>query len=178
MRQLELLTPQREPVGYRRYEGHRHPRAVYDWAHSSDLDAEAAIVDDGGKTTAGPAGPRPELSGEWTLIYASNGTVVTRTPPAQLLSMLGNLGGIGIQEITQSLEVLEGQALVRSDNTAILGLGPLGSWKARRTGTPAVEALLGATAHRPRSATSPSCAGRGFGRMAAPRRRCIRRGLL
>lgn len=43
----------------------------------------------------------PLLLGEWQLVYASNGTVVTRTAAAQLLLQAAQLPGVGLDDITQ-----------------------------------------------------------------------------
>ncbi|KXZ55858.1 hypothetical protein GPECTOR_2g1409 [Gonium pectorale] len=79
-------------------------------------------------TPEGLPGVSPLLLGEWDLVYASNGTVVTRTAPAQLLLTASQLPGVGLDEITQVLSLSETGALVAS-NTAVFGFGPLGSWR-------------------------------------------------
>lgn len=48
-------------------------------------------------------GVNPELLGAWNLMYANNGTVVTRTRPAQFLSSISQVPGFGLSEITQEL---------------------------------------------------------------------------
>lgn len=46
---------------------------------------------------------QPELLGDWALVFASNGTVVTRTSFAQALTALQDLPGVGLDSITQAL---------------------------------------------------------------------------
>lgn len=116
VRQLEAMTPLREPLGSMhptrdrvRSSGAR--RAVYDWEDSSEFDAVVTYdsdsdPDEPASSSSSSAGPAPELLGEWALVYASNGTVVTRTAPAQVLAALSTLPvGIGIESITQNLQV-------------------------------------------------------------------------
>ncbi|KAG2445814.1 hypothetical protein HXX76_000418 [Chlamydomonas incerta] len=75
----------------------------------------------------GVPGVSPLLLGEWELVYASNGTVVTRSAPAQLLLQASRLPGVGISDITQVLKLNDVGALVAS-NSAVFGFGPVGSW--------------------------------------------------
>ncbi|KAG2498285.1 hypothetical protein HYH03_003546 [Edaphochlamys debaryana] len=70
----------------------------------------------------------PVLLGDWELVYASNGTVVTRTGLAQLLLSASQLPGVGISDITQSLSLNDKGNLVAS-NSAVFGFGPLGGWR-------------------------------------------------
>lgn len=70
----------------------------------------------------------PSLLGEWELIYASNGTVVTRSAPARVLLSASQLPGVGISDITQRLAARDG-AVVGASNSATFGLGPFGSWR-------------------------------------------------
>jgi hypothetical protein len=50
-------------------------------------------------------GAAPSLLGDWRLVFASDGTVVTRAAPAQLLAQLaGALPGFGLSDIQQQLE--------------------------------------------------------------------------
>ncbi|EFJ50822.1 hypothetical protein VOLCADRAFT_120517 [Volvox carteri f. nagariensis] len=76
----------------------------------------------------GTPGISPLLLGEWELLYASNGILVTRTAPAELLRLASRLPGVGLSDITQTLALNEADALVAS-NSAVLGFGPMGSWK-------------------------------------------------
>ncbi|KIY94991.1 hypothetical protein MNEG_12969 [Monoraphidium neglectum] len=63
----------------------------------SDLERSAPFRPD----TPGAA---DALLGEWALVFASDGTVVTRTAPAQLLAQLTALPGVGLMNIRQQLE--------------------------------------------------------------------------
>ncbi|GIL70401.1 hypothetical protein Vretimale_3589 [Volvox reticuliferus] len=49
----------------------------------------------------GILGVSPLLLGEWELVYASNGILVTRTAPAELVRTASRLPGVGISDITQ-----------------------------------------------------------------------------
>ena len=49
-------------------------------------------------------GAAPSLLGDWALAFASDGTVVTRSAPAQLLAALSALPGVGISNIRQELD--------------------------------------------------------------------------
>ncbi|WIA28236.1 hypothetical protein OEZ86_010791 [Tetradesmus obliquus] len=75
--------------------------------------------------------PVAELLGDWELVYANNGTVVTRTGFAQgLMQLAGRLPGFGLTDIVQSLYVDEEHpGCVRSTNQAEFALGPFGSWR-------------------------------------------------
>ena len=116
VRELEALTPIWRPMGG----GSR-----YDWARSSELRGVAT----------GP-GPRPELDGVWRLVYASDGTYVTRSPPAQALRALSALPlGFGVRDIRQKLRVDAREGVVRAANIAVIGLGPGGEWKVAVRGT-------------------------------------------
>ncbi|MEM8720563.1 MAG: PAP/fibrillin family protein [Cyanobacteria bacterium P01_G01_bin.39] len=64
------------------------------------------------------------LVGDWQLIYASNGTVITR-PIAQVTQVLGS--GIEVEQIWQSLVVEEGK--ITSNNQALIKLPLLGEYK-------------------------------------------------
>ncbi|PNH09940.1 hypothetical protein TSOC_003415 [Tetrabaena socialis] len=76
----------------------------------------------------GLPGVNPLLLGEWQLVYASNGTVVTRSAPAQLLLQASQLPGVGLSDIMQVLSLSESGSLMAS-NSAVFGFGPLGSWR-------------------------------------------------
>ncbi|KAL6752588.1 hypothetical protein V8C86DRAFT_2751769 [Haematococcus lacustris] len=71
----------------------------------------------------------PRLLGCWRLLYASNGTAVTRTGLAQaLISASTALPGVGIQSIRQTLSLNATGGVVTS-NEAEFGLGPFGVWR-------------------------------------------------
>ncbi len=63
-------------------------------------------------STAASQAVDPALPGSWQLVYASNGTVVTRTAFARALFGLANLPGVGIDDIIQNLAVSEGAQLI------------------------------------------------------------------
>lgn len=52
----------------------------------------------------GAPGASESLLGEWSLVFASDGTVVTRTAPAQLLAQMASLPGVGLMDIQQELD--------------------------------------------------------------------------
>ena len=64
------------------------------------------------------------LVGDWQLVYASNGTVITR-PIAEITSFLGS--GIKVNKIWQSLAVENSQ--IKADNQALIELSLLGEYK-------------------------------------------------
>lgn len=64
------------------------------------------------------------LVGDWQLVYASNGTVVTR-PIAEITNFLGS--GIKVKKIWQSLAVENSQII--ADNQALIELPLLGEYK-------------------------------------------------
>lgn len=64
------------------------------------------------------------LVGDWQLIYASNGTVVTR-PIAEITNFLGS--GIKVKKIWQSLAIENSQ--IMADNQALIELPLLGEYK-------------------------------------------------
>ncbi|MEL6437717.1 MAG: PAP/fibrillin family protein [Cyanobacteria bacterium J06621_8] len=64
------------------------------------------------------------LVGDWQLIYASNGTVITR-PIAEVTSFLGS--GIKVEKIWQSLAVEDGK--VKAHNQALIKLPILGEYQ-------------------------------------------------
>eukprot|EP00878_Enallax_costatus_P012185 GHUV01012725.1.p1 GENE.GHUV01012725.1~~GHUV01012725.1.p1 ORF type:complete len:289 (+),score=79.69 GHUV01012725.1:91-957(+) len=74
--------------------------------------------------------PVPELLGDWDLVFASNGTVITRTQFAQALVLLARqLPGVGLKDIVQSLsQDSQNPGCVCSTNEAEFGFGPFGSW--------------------------------------------------
>eukprot|EP00884_Botryococcus_braunii_P009827 jgi/Botrbrau1/18846/Bobra.177_2s0008.2 len=74
-----------------------------------------------------------DLSGEWQLVYASNGTVVTRTAAAQLFDRLSSLPGVGLYDIVQRLILSDG--VLEADNSAEFGVGLLGVWRISISGT-------------------------------------------
>ena len=69
------------------------------------------------------------LVGDWQLIYASNGTVITR-PIAEVTKFLG--WGIEIKQIWQSLVVEEEQ--IAADNQALIQLPLLGEYQLNAEG--------------------------------------------
>ncbi|GLC43895.1 hypothetical protein PLESTB_000920600 [Pleodorina starrii] len=76
----------------------------------------------------GVPGISPLLLGAWELVYASNGILVTRTAPAELLRTASRLPGVGLSDISQVLSLNSSGSLVAS-NSAVFGFGPLGSWR-------------------------------------------------
>ncbi|WP_036487172.1 PAP/fibrillin family protein [Myxosarcina sp. GI1] len=64
------------------------------------------------------------LVGDWQLVYASNGTVVTR-PIAEMTNVLGT--AIKVNKIWQSLAVLDEK--IKADNQALIELPLLGEYK-------------------------------------------------
>lgn len=54
-------------------------------------------------------GPSPLLFGTWKLVYASNGTVVTRTKLAQALVAASQLPGVGLRDVQQDLINAQGK---------------------------------------------------------------------
>ena len=66
----------------------------------------------------------PDLIGDWQLIYASNGTVITR-PIAEFTNFLGS--GIKVKKIWQSLFIDDGK--ITADNQAAIELTLLGEYK-------------------------------------------------
>ena len=64
------------------------------------------------------------LIGDWQLIYASNGTVITR-PIAEITNILGS--GIKVQKIWQSLDNLNGE--IRANNQALIELALVGEYQ-------------------------------------------------
>ena len=65
-----------------------------------------------------------DLAGDWQLIYASNGTVITR-PIAEITSLLGN--AVAIDKIWQSLTIQNEQIL--ANNQALIELPLLGTYR-------------------------------------------------
>lgn len=49
----------------------------------------------------GVLGVSPLLLGEWELLFASNGILVTRATPSELLNIANLLPGVGLSDITQ-----------------------------------------------------------------------------
>mmetsp|Transcript_13410 Transcript_13410/g.28682 ORF Transcript_13410/g.28682 Transcript_13410/m.28682 type:complete len:286 (-) Transcript_13410:678-1535(-) len=71
----------------------------------------------------------PLLLGDWDLVYASNGTVVTRTGLGQVLLSAGSaLPGVGLSNIMQKLSS-DSEGLIQTSNEAVFGFGPFGSWQ-------------------------------------------------
>ncbi|CAG9465858.1 unnamed protein product [Pedinophyceae sp. YPF-701] len=108
----------------------------YSWEVSSDLRARSVRGEAPpqygrvGARAGAEEVPCGELNGRWELVYASQGTVVTRSPPARILEALSGFpGGFGVRRISQTLTVDKQFGVVRSDNAAIVGLGPLGAWR-------------------------------------------------
>ena len=66
----------------------------------------------------------PDLMGDWQLVYASNGTVITR-PIAEFTSFLGS--GIKVKKIWQSLLIEDRK--ITADNQALIELALLGEYK-------------------------------------------------
>ena len=86
-----------------------------------------------------PAAPGAEASllGTWQLVFASDGTVVTRTPLAQALASLPGVPGFGLSDIRQELREPAGApagAGASCENCVRVGLGPLGTWDVKVTG--------------------------------------------
>lgn len=70
------------------------------------------------------------LVGEWQLIYASNGTVVTR-PLAEITSFIGS--GIKVKKIWQTINNFSGEIIV--NNQALIELPLLGEYQIGAEGT-------------------------------------------
>lgn len=115
-------------------------------------DGSSSSSSSGDATT--PASPPPAaaagLFGLWKLEYASNGTYVTRSAPAQALLALSSLPiGFGLAEVEQELsppssgsgEVGDtttnnnAKQQLSTNNVAVFGLGPLGKFKVAIEGT-------------------------------------------
>jgi len=92
----------------------------------------------GDTTTAAAAAG---LLGLWKLEYASNGTYVTRSAPAQALLALSSLPiGFGLADVEQELSPdnnsnSSGKHQLSTNNVAVFGLGPLGRFKVAIEGT-------------------------------------------
>ncbi|HAJ59657.1 MAG TPA: PAP fibrillin [Cyanobacteria bacterium UBA8543] len=71
----------------------------------------------------------PTLLGDWQLVYASRGTVVTR----QLASIPNFLGGIKIKQVWQKLATVDTQKIV-AENGAEFDLPLLGEWQLKAQG--------------------------------------------
>ncbi len=73
----------------------------------------------------------PKIFGDWELIYASRGTVITRP----LASLPEIEGGIGIQRVWQTLSVsVSGERKINTTNAAIFELFLLGEWQLQADG--------------------------------------------
>lgn len=70
------------------------------------------------------------MVGEWQLIYASNGTVVTR-PLAEITSFIGS--GIKVKKIWQTINNFSGEIIV--NNQALIELPLLGEYQIGAEGT-------------------------------------------
>ncbi|MFB2976482.1 PAP/fibrillin family protein [Microseira sp. BLCC-F43] len=79
-----------------------------------------------------PLSPKhlPSLIGDWQLVYASNGTVVTRA----IASTPNMLGGIQIKQVWQSLVTGE-PGKINASNGALIDLPLLGEWQLQADGT-------------------------------------------
>ena len=64
------------------------------------------------------------LIGDWQLVYASNGTVITR-PIAEITNVLGS--GIKVQKIWQSIDNIDGK--IKANNQAIIELPLIGEYQ-------------------------------------------------
>ena len=73
-----------------------------------------------------PLSPKNSASliGDWQLIYASNGTVITR-PIAEITNVLGS--GIKVKRIWQSLNNFNGE--IRANNLALIELTLIGEYQ-------------------------------------------------
>ena len=69
-------------------------------------------------------GSLDSLVGDWQLVYASNGTVVTR-PIAEITNLLGS--GIKVTKIWQSLSSRNGE--IKANNQALIELALLGDYQ-------------------------------------------------
>mmetsp|Transcript_22758 Transcript_22758/g.62885 ORF Transcript_22758/g.62885 Transcript_22758/m.62885 type:complete len:292 (-) Transcript_22758:888-1763(-) len=70
----------------------------------------------------------PRLLGSWDLLYASNGTAVTRASPVQALVAASQLPGVGVADIKQCLST-DQEGCIQASNEAEFGLGPFGTWR-------------------------------------------------
>ena len=75
------------------------------------------------------------LVGDWQLIYASNGTVVTR-PIAEITEVLGS--GIKVKKIWQSLSSHNGE--IKANNQALIELALIGDYRLSAEGVWRAEA--------------------------------------
>ena len=80
-------------------------------------------------------GSLDSLIGDWQLIYASNGTVVTR-PIAEITEILGS--GIKVKKIWQSLSRHNGE--IKANNQALIELSLLGDYQLSAEGVWRAEA--------------------------------------
>lgn len=81
----------------------------------------------------------PQLLGDWTLTYASNGGGESETIPAdgtrhnllaQLLQLSDAIPGLGMEAITQKLSSdAQRPGFISMENSAVFSFGPLGSWR-------------------------------------------------
>jgi len=76
----------------------------------------------------------PDLLGTWRLEYASNTQVVQKNAMQHVLQLAEAVPGFGVSDVVQQLrEDSEGDQIL-TENTAVVGLGPFGSWQISVTG--------------------------------------------
>lgn len=127
----------------------RYPAAIFPGDEPTRADIAAAVAALEAATPTPSPLRSPLLLGEWELIFASSGTVVTRTAAAQALVAASALPGVGVGDVRQSLVLPPGsgngsssrgsssggggaeqqQQTLRTSNTANFGLGPFGEWE-------------------------------------------------
>eukprot|EP00873_Tetraselmis_striata_P035026 jgi/Tetstr1/455290/TSEL_042126.t1 len=82
-----------------------------------------------------PSKAHPDLLGQWRLEYTSNSQVVQRNVMQQVLQMAEAIPGFGVGDVMQQLKADVESDNIVTENTAVFGLGPFGSWQISVTGT-------------------------------------------
>eukprot|EP00798_Chlamydomonas_sp_ICE-L_P032527 gene32527-17241_t len=117
--EVDILLERLQKDDYRFHLRFDDPRFISDQMSESSF----------GINPASPSVVDNNMLGFWKLVYASNGTAVTRTEVARLLVAASKrLPSTGLFDVSQELSTDPGGA-IRSSNTAVFGLGPLGSWR-------------------------------------------------
>uniref|UniRef100_A0A061QR53 Pap fibrillin n=1 Tax=Tetraselmis sp. GSL018 TaxID=582737 RepID=A0A061QR53_9CHLO len=71
----------------------------------------------------------PHLLGMWHLEYASNTQVVQQNMMQQVLRVAEAIPGFGVGSVVQQLQSDVETDSLKTENTAVFGLGPMGSWQ-------------------------------------------------
>ncbi|KAI3429815.1 hypothetical protein D9Q98_010128 [Chlorella vulgaris] len=95
----------------------------------SGIDSSIAQLEAATPTPSPLQPPSGRLLADWKLVYASDGTYVTRTAAAQALVAVSKLPGVGVADIQQSLSESTASSQLQTSNSAYFGLGPLGDWE-------------------------------------------------